>query len=39
MPARHRLDKLNMYCNDDQGRVYQNCKFRNPLDKVSCARV
>ena len=28
-----------MFSNDDQGRVDQNCKFHDPRDRGSCARV
>ena len=36
----HRLDKLStIYRNDDQRRVYQNCKFHDPQDRGSCTRA
>ena len=28
-----------VYCNDVQGKVYQNCKFHDPRDRGSCARA
>ena len=31
----HGSDKV--YSNDDQGRVYQNCKFHDPRCRGSCA--
>ena len=34
------IDQTNqVYSNDDQGRVYQNCKFHDPWGRGSCARV
>ena len=34
------IDQTNQVCsNDDQGRVYQNCKFHDPRGRGSCARV
>ena len=34
------IDQTNPVCsNDDQGGVYQNCKFHYPWDKGSCARA
>ena len=33
------IDQINQVCsNDDQERVYQNCKFHDPLGRGSCAR-
>ena len=32
------IDQTNqVYSNDDQGRVYQNCKFHDPWGRGSCA--
>ena len=32
------IDQTNyVYSIDDQGRVYQNCKFHDPLGRGSCA--
>ena len=28
-----------VYSNDNQGRVYQNCKFHDPRGRGSCARA
>ena len=38
---RHRSDKLSLlnYSYDDQGRVYQNCKFHDPRGRGYCARA
>ena len=34
------IDQTNyVYSIDDQGRVYQNCKFHDPRGRGSCARV
>ena len=33
------LHKSIIYNNDDQGRIYQNCKFHDPWGKGSCAKV
>ena len=34
------IDQTNQVCsNDDQGRVYQNCKFHDPRGRGSCARA
>ena len=34
------MDKKNkIYSNDDQGRVFQNCKFHDPGGRGSCVRV
>ena len=34
------IDQSNQVCsNDDQGRVYQNCKFHDPRGRGSCARA
>ena len=34
------VDQTNLVCsNDDQGRVYQNCKFHDPWGRGSCARA
>ena len=35
---RHRSNKL-VFSNDDQGRVFQNCKFHDPQGRGFCARV
>ena len=34
------IDQTNQVCSDeDQGRVYQNCKFHDPRDRGYCARA
>ena len=34
------IDQTKQVCgNDEQGRVYQNCKFHDPLGRGSCARA
>ena len=34
------MDQTNPVCsNDDQGSVYQNCKFHDPRSRGSCARA
>ena len=34
------IDQTNQVCsNDDQGIVYQNCKFHDPWGRGSCARA
>ena len=34
------IDQTNwVYSNDNEGRVYQNCKFHDPRGKDSCARA
>ena len=34
------IDQTNyVYSDDDQGRVYQNCKLYDPRGRGSCARV
>ena len=34
----HGSEKLS-YSNDDQGRVYQNCKFHDPWGRGPCTRA
>ena len=34
------IGQTNQVCsNDDQGEIYQNCKFHDPLGRGSCARA